>query len=150
FNMAISLGTVALFGLWPAMRAAKVDLNDALKQGGARGVLGGRGERVRGTLVAAEVALALVLTLCAGLLFLSLLVLTAVDLGYQLEGRLVLTASIPAKTEAQHLQAGATFERIFAALRDLPGVSAAAGVMGLPSGPYGSNGLYAVEGMHEW
>jgi len=59
-----------------------------------------------------------------------------------------LTASIPAKTEAQHLQAGATFERIFAALRELPGVSAAAGVMGLPSGPYGSDGSYAVEGMH--
>jgi putative ABC transport system permease protein len=62
----------------------------------------------------------------------------------------VLTASIPAKTEAQHIQAGATFERIFAALRELPGVSAAAGVMGLPTGPYGSDGLYAVEGMHDF
>ena len=54
---------------------------------------------------------------------------------------LVLTASIPARTETQHIQAGATFERIFAALRELPGVSAAAGVMGLPDGPYGSDGL---------
>ena len=95
-------------------------------------------------------ALALVLTLGAGLLFRSFLALSAVDLGYQTEGRLVLTASIPAKTEAQHLQAGATFERIFAALRELPGVSATGGVMGLPSGPYSSNGLYAVEGMHDF
>jgi predicted permease len=84
------------------------------------------------------------------LLFRSFLALNAVDLGYRTEGRLVLTASIPAKTEAQHLQAGATFERIFAALRELPGVSAAAGVMGLPSGPYGSDGLYAVEGLHDF
>jgi putative ABC transport system permease protein len=140
-----------LFGLWPALRAARVDLHDALKQGGTRGVLGGgRGEWVRGALVSAEVALALVLTLGAGLLFRSFLALNAVDLGYHTAGRLVLTASIPAKTEAQHLQAGATFERIFTALRELPGVSATAGVMGLPSGPYGSDGLYAVEGMQDF
>jgi predicted permease len=61
-----------------------------------------------------------------------------------------LTASIPAKTQAQYLQAAATFDRIFTALRAIPGVSAAAGVMGLPTGPYGSNGLYAVEGMNEF
>jgi predicted permease len=151
FNLAVSLGAAVLFGLWPALCAARVDLHDALKQGGTRGVLGGgRGEWVRGALVSAEVALALVLTLGAGLLFRSFLALNAVDLGYRTEGRLVLTASIPAKTEAQHLQAGATFERIFAALRQLPGVSAAAGVMGLPRGPYSSDGLYAVEGMHEF
>ncbi len=149
FNLAVSLGAAALFGLWPALRAARVDVHDALKQGGTRGVMGGgRGEWVRGALVSSEIALALVLTLGAGLLFRSFLALNAVDLGYHTEGRLVLTASIPAKTEAQHLQAGATFERIFAALRELPGVSAVAGVMGLPSGPYGSDGLYAVEGMH--
>jgi predicted permease len=151
FNLAVSLGAAALFGLWPAVRAARVDLHDALKQGGARGVLGGgRAEWARGALVSAEVALALVLTLGAGLLFRSFLALSAVDLGYHTEGRLVLTASIPAKTEAQHLQAGATFERIFAALGQLPGVSGAAGVMGLPSGPYSSDGLYAVEGMHNF
>jgi len=64
FNLAVSLGAAALFGLWPALRAARVDLHDALKQGGARSVLGGgRGEWVRGALVSAEVALALVLTL---------------------------------------------------------------------------------------
>jgi putative ABC transport system permease protein len=151
FNLAVSLGAAALFGLWPALRAARVDLHDALKQGGTRGVLGGgRAEWVRGALVSAEVALALVLTLGAGLLFRSFLALNAVDLGYHTEGRLVLTASIPAKTEAQHLQATATFERIFAALRQLPSVTAAAGVMGLPSGPYSSDGLYAVEGMHDF
>ena len=48
------------------------------------------------------------------------------------------------------LHVGTTFERIFTALRELPGVSAVAAVMGLPNGPYGSDGLYAVEGMHEF
>jgi putative ABC transport system permease protein len=151
FTVVAALVAAVLFGLWPALRAARVELHDALKQGGARGVNGGgRGEWVRGALVSAEVTLALVLTLGAGLLFRSLIALSEVDLGYRTEGRLVLTASIPAKTEAQHLQAGATFERIFAELRRLPGVSAVAGVMGLPGGPYGSDGLYAVEGMHEF
>ena len=157
FNLVITLGAALLFGLWPALRATRIDLNDALKQGGARGILGGgRGEWVRGALASAEVALALVLTLGAGLLLRSFLALSNVDLGYQTENRLVLAASIPAKIgitaepDAQHLEAGATFERIFAALRELPGVTAAAGVMGLPGGPYGSDGLYAVEGMHEF
>jgi predicted permease len=149
FNLAVSLTSALLFGLWPALRSSRIDLHDALKQGGARGLVGG-GDWARGALVSAEVALALVLTLGAGLLFRSFLALSAVDLGYHTEGRLVLTASIPARTEAQHLQAGATFARVFASLRELPGVIAAAGVMGLPSGPYGSDGLYAVEGMHDF
>jgi predicted permease len=149
FNLTVSIAAALVFGLWPALRTARVDLQDALKQGGTRGVVGGgRAEWVRGALVSAEVAL--VLTLGAGLLFRSFLALNAVDLGYGIENRLVLTAAIPAKTEAQSHQAAATLERIFVALRGLPGVSAAAGVMGLPTGPYGSNGLYAVEGMHEF
>ena len=151
FNLTVSIAAALVFGLWPALRTARVDLQDALKQGGTRGVVGGgRAEWVRGALVSAEVALALVLTLGAGLLFRSFLALNAVDLGYGIENRLVLTAAIPAKTEVQSHQAAATFERIFVALRALPGVSAAAGVMGLPTGPYGSNGLYAVEGMHDF
>jgi putative ABC transport system permease protein len=151
FNLTVSVGAAVLFGLWPALRASRIDLHDPLKQGGTRGVFGGgRGEWVRGALVSTEIALALVLALGAGLLFRSFLALNAVDLGYRTEGRLVLTASIPATTEAQHLQAGETFERILSALRELPGVSAVAGVMGLPSSPYGSDGLYAVEGMHEF
>lgn len=151
FNLAVSMGASVLFGLWPSFRAARVDLHETLKQGGARGILGGgRSEWTRGALVSMELALALVLTLGAGLLFRSFLSLNEVDLGYQTEGRLVLTASIPAETKPQYLGAGATFERIFAALRELPGVRAVAGVMGLPSGPYGSNGVFAVEGMNEF
>jgi predicted permease len=151
FNLAISLGAAAVFGLWPALRASRVDLHEALKQGGSRGVFGGgRSEWVRGALVSSEVALALVLTLGAGLLFRSFLLLNEVDLGYRTEGRLVLTASISAKTETESLKAGATFERLFAALREIPGVSAAAGVFGLPSAPDGSNGLFAVEGLHDF
>jgi predicted lysophospholipase L1 biosynthesis ABC-type transport system permease subunit len=82
FNLAVSISAAVLFGLWPALRASRVDLNEAMKQG-ARGVMGGgHGEWVRGALVSAEVALAFVLLLGAGLLFRSFLALNAVDLGY--------------------------------------------------------------------
>lgn len=149
FNFVVAVSASILFGLWPALRAARFDLQDALKQGGSRGIAGGA-EWTRGVLVSAEVALALVLLLGAGLLFRSFLALNATDPGYRTEGRMVLTASIPARTEDQHKRAGATFDRVFDSLRQLPGVIAVAGVMGLPNGPYGSNGFYAVEGMHEF
>lgn len=151
FTFAVALGSAVLFGLAPALRTARVDLQDALKQGGLRGVLGARGgHSLRGALVASEIALALMLTLGAGLLFRSFLAVNAVDLGYHTDGRLVATVTVPAGTEAQYLQAGATFERIFSSLREIPGVTQAAGVMGLPGGPYGSNGLYGVEGLHSF
>lgn len=149
FNFLVAAAAAALFGLWPAIRAARTDLGSTMKQGGGRGVTGG-GEWARRFLVTAEIALAVVLMLGAGLLFRSFVALHAIDPGYQTEDRLVLTASLSARSEDQHRHAGATFDRIFAALRELPGVAAAAGVMGLPNGPYGSNGSYAVEGRSEF
>ena len=149
FNLAVSLISGALFGLWPAWRAFPADVYETLKQGECRAVLGGgRGHGARAVLVVSELSLALVLALGAGLLFRSFLALNAVDLGYRTDRRLVVTASIPAQTDKQYLEAGAEFERIFDAIRTVPGVLNVAAVMGLPSGPYGSNGYYAVEGRH--
>lgn len=150
FNLVVSLGAAGMFGIWPAIQAARADLIDVMRRGG-RSILGGGGrEWTRGALVSGEIALALVLSIGAALLFRSFLALQNVDLGYQTEHRIVLTASIPAKTETEHVRAGATFERIFADLRALPGVRHVAGVMGLPNGPYGSDGLYAVEGRNDF
>jgi putative ABC transport system permease protein len=58
FTLAVSLATSLLFGLVPALHASKVNLIEALKQGGARAVLGGRMERTRGMFVVSEIALA--------------------------------------------------------------------------------------------
>ena len=150
FNMAAALAAAALFGVWPALAASGLSSPEALVPSGSRAVVGARRAWRRDAVVAVEIGLAFMLAMGAGLLFRSFLALTAVDLGYDTAGRLALSASIPAETEAEYLQAGATFERIFSALRELPGVHAAAGVMGLPDGPYHSDGLYAVEGMQDF
>jgi hypothetical protein len=81
FAVALSLGTAILFGLIPGLFASKVDPNAYLKEG-ARGIVGGAGQaRARNTLVAAQVAIALVLLFGAGLFVNSFLRLERVSLG---------------------------------------------------------------------
>src|SRR5262249_19935899 len=68
FTLGVSVLASLLFGLAPALQASCVDLNEALKQGAARVVLGGRAGRMREALVVAEIALSVVLLAGAGLL----------------------------------------------------------------------------------
>jgi len=72
------------------------------------------------------------------------------ELGYRTEGILVAYAYFPAHTPSESLQAGRFFDDLFARLRQRPGVTAAAGAMGLPTGEFGSNGYFAVEGRHSF
>jgi predicted permease len=148
FATAISLVSSLLFGLVPAWQATRVDLHDALKQGGARGLLGGRSPRLRNGLVIAQIALSFVLAIGAGLLMRSFMALNSAQLGFRSEGILVMYAHAPAKTLDEQLGAGRLFERLFGDLAALPGVKSVAGAMGLPTGQYGSDGYYAVEGKH--
>src|SRR5262249_42267855 len=80
FAMLISLATGVLFGLAPALQAAKTDLNEALKDSVKGG--GVRSNRFRNALVVAEVALTLILLVCSGLLLNSFLRLQRVDPGF--------------------------------------------------------------------
>jgi putative ABC transport system permease protein len=148
FATATSLASSLIFGLVPAWQATRVDLQDALKQGGARGLLGGRSPRLRNGLVIAQIALSFVLAVGAGLLMRSFMALNNAQLGFRSEGVLVMYAHAPARTLDEQLGVGRLFERLFGELSELPGVKSVAGAMGLPTGQYGSNGLYAVEGKH--
>jgi predicted permease len=141
--LALTLGTAIitslLFGLAPALFAARVDLNEALKQGGRRMVSRIGMVRARGVLVAAETALAVVLLSAAGLLLKSFEALQSVDLGFRPEKLLTMKATVPAPLPA----ARQFFEDMLPQIRVLPGVLAAGATMALPgqvgsmaTGPY--------------
>ena len=150
FATVVSLATTILFGIAPAWQATRVDLQEAIKQGGTRGALGGGPSRLRNSLVVGQIALSLMLAIGAGLLVRTLLALHGTELGYRTEGILVVYAHAPAHTLPEVLQAGRFFTDLDARLRQLPGVISAAGAMGLPAGQYSSDGSYAVEGKHSF
>src|SRR5262245_12814263 len=89
FTLALSMLTSFLFGLLPALRLSRVDLNEALKEGGRGGVAR---NRLRPALVVAEVALAMVDLVGGGLMITRFCRLSHVNPGYEPEG--VLTAQI--------------------------------------------------------
>jgi predicted permease len=67
-------------------------------------------------------------------------------MGYQTQQLLIVDADAPAHTKEESQRAVDQFNQIFARLRNLPGVEHVAGVMGLPTGNYGSNGYYSTKG----
>src|SRR5262245_65991465 len=95
FTLCLAALTSLLFGLAPALGATKVNLNETLKDG-ARAVSGGRSQRrLRGALVALEMALAVVLLAGAGLLLKSFAHLRHVELGFNPENVLTMSLRLP-------------------------------------------------------
>jgi putative ABC transport system permease protein len=155
FTAAVSVLTAIAFGLVPALQASRVDVGEALGQSGSRSILGAGSSRVRSGLVVTQIALSFMLAVNAGLLLRSFLALTDTPLGFRTEGVLVAYASAPARGSIfdksgldDFLRVGQRYDDLFARLRQIPGVTSAAGAMGLPTGTYDSNGSYAVEGKH--
>jgi putative ABC transport system permease protein len=132
FTAALALAAALGFGLAPALAAARIDLHRALKEGG-RGATGGRRhQQARGALVAAEVAIALVLLVGAGLLIRSFARLVQVRPGFEPQGAVALRVALsPAKYPGDPERAAfadAAVRRIAA----LPGAAAVAAVDALP------------------
>ncbi len=135
FATAVTLLSSFLFGLAPAMQAAKVDLNEVLKEG-SRGNAGTRRKLFRNTLVIGEVALSLTLLIGSGLLLKSFANLRGLDPGFQpghlLTMQLVIAdtnfADImdsPAARSRNFLQRSQFFERLLDRIKTLPAVQSA-------------------------
>ena len=123
FSMLISLTTGMLFGLLPALRFSRPDLNISLKEGGIGGGFHGRGSR--NALMLSEVALAVMLLVGAGLLIRSFVKLTGVDPGYRAEN--VLTARLSPGHCCDQL-----YKQTLPRLAALPGVAAVGATSHLP------------------
>jgi predicted permease len=146
FTLALSLLTSLLFGLAPALRASRPDLAETLKEGARAEGLGGRGHRLLGGLVVAQVACALVLLVGAGLLGRSFLRLRQVDPGFKADGVLTMNLALPAARYAEDGQVSDFFDRLVPRLGALPGVTQAAAISNLPMSGNNSSGSFQIEG----
>ncbi len=126
FSLGLSIATGVLFGLAPAWLAARVDVNEALKQGTRGSTEGGARGRLRGALVVVEVALALVLLSGAGLLVHSFIQLTRVDPGFIPENATTMRVTLRQNKYSNPEQRIAFADALMERVKDLPGVQAAA------------------------
>ena len=129
FALGLTLVTGLLFGMMPAMRSARHDAADSLKEGGKTSSTRGLG-RLRSALVVSEVALSVVTLAGAGLMLRSLWNLQAIDLGFRPEN--VLVMSIAAPVSYTPVQSIALYQRLTDDIRALPGVVQAAAVEDMP------------------
>ncbi len=95
FTVGVAVASALLFGMAPALRTARGDVHEALKDGGRGGSIGRSGLRTANTLVAAEVALTLLLVAGAGLMIRTFLSLRDVDPGFRTDSVLAIQFSLP-------------------------------------------------------
>jgi predicted permease len=144
FTLTVTLATSLLFGLAPALAASKPDLNQTLKESG-RGTWGGR-RRLRETLVVAELALASIMLIGAGLLMNSFLKLRAVDPGFSARNALTMMVSLAGASQYVGPARETFYRQLTDRLAALPGVESVSAINHLPlAGDWWGTSL-AIEG----
>jgi putative ABC transport system permease protein len=143
FTVGLSILSGLLFGLFAVLRYGGPELVAALKEGGRGGTVGRERHRARNALVVVQVALALVLLVCAGLMTKSFWRLRNVNPGIDPRGVLTIGLSLP-ETEYRDAPARALFVRsLVEKVRALPGVTAAGTINMLPLSGGGSTSGYS-------
>jgi putative ABC transport system permease protein len=137
FSLSLCVVTAVVFGLAPALQAAGKGLHDSLKAGARGSSVGGHGGKLRGTLVAAEMAVALILITGAGLLGESFARLLRVNLGFSPQGVTTFPVILPSTRYSKAEQQADFYRQALQRVRSLPAVQSAAFVSFLPlSGGY--------------
>ncbi|HKV40525.1 MAG TPA: ABC transporter permease [Blastocatellia bacterium] len=136
FTLAATLITGLLFGIAPAIKMSKLDLAESLKDGG-RGTSGERGaNRLRRTLIVAEIALALVLLSGAGLAIRSFINLQQIDPGFNPNNLLTMRISLSRTAYPEGAPRSSFFASVLDRVKALPGVESAAATMQVPPNGY--------------
>jgi putative ABC transport system permease protein len=133
FTFGLALLTIVMFGLLPALQAARTDLRDSMNEGGGPGFGTRKQGRARRVLIAAEVALALVLLVGSGLMLRTFLKLRQVDVGFNARNVITMRVPLPDAKYPQPLSvndprdpAGLAFsDQLLERVSSLPGVEAA-------------------------
>jgi putative ABC transport system permease protein len=132
FTLLLAVLTTLVFGLAPALRTLHVNLVESLREGGQNATVGGRRQKLRGALVATEVALAVVLVIGAGLMIRSLSALGNIDLGFNPDRVLTMRVAISAAKYETPEQVVNFYRQVLDRVRALPGVEHAGVVRALP------------------
>jgi putative ABC transport system permease protein len=138
FGVALAFATVVIFGLFPALQASRVDVQDALR--GAGKGLGGTvaKSRLRNAVIVVEVALSLILLFMAGLFMRSFVAIQNVPLGWQPDHLLIGRIPLPSQRYKTGPQLVSFFEPLIRNLKSTPGIEDASPVSTTP--PYGGFG----------
>jgi putative ABC transport system permease protein len=123
FSFGLALLTGISFGLVPAFQAARVDLNSVLKEAGRGSGEGRRRHRLRNALVVAELTIAVVLLVGAGLLMRSFIQLTRINPGFQADSAVVMSLRLPEKKYKEPAQQAMFAEQAVERLSAIPGVT---------------------------
>lgn len=145
FAVLVSLATGVIFGLAPALQAAKADLNEALKdsaKGSSR-----RSNRFRNALIVVEVALTLMLLVCSGLLLNSFLRLQRVDPGFDTHNVLTFRIDLPATRYSQQTQVAPFYQQLISRLEAAPGVKSVSAISDPPLSSYRDLTGFSIEGI---
>jgi predicted permease len=146
FAVAASVGTVLLFGWAPALHAVRGDLRSAMHNVANAAVSSSGGRRTLRALVAGEFALATLLIVGGGLLFRAYDRVRQVDPGFNPQGVLTFTVSLPLATYDDAPKRLAFWDRVETRMASLPGVRSV-GIVNCP--PFGCHwgSFYVAEGM---
>ena len=145
FTLAVAVVTALVFGTLPALQSCRPDLRDLLTRGHQSGG-GHRPSRSRSLLIIAEVALALVLLIGAGLLIRSLLLVRAVDLGFNPEGVLSMGIVLPHTEYDEDARIAAFHRQVLENIAALPEVESVGLVGHLPLTGTGQFVAFEIQG----
>jgi predicted permease len=144
FTLALSLFAGIVFGLAPALKTSRVNLEEMLKESG-RGLSGAR-HRLQGVFVAVEVAMALVLLVGAGLMVRSLAALWRVDPGFNPSHAITFTLSLPAGPTTDSAETRARLRHFDDKMHNIPGVQAVSVTLGSRPMIHNSSEPFWIEG----
>jgi putative ABC transport system permease protein len=126
FNVAVALGVGILFGLLPARQAAGSDLTDSLARRAGTSAAGFRRFSVRGALVLTEIGVSIVLLVSAGLMARSFARAASANLGFEPDGVITMTASLPSRKPV------AFYRQLLERVAAIPGVEQPSLVLAQP------------------
>src|ERR1041385_163151 len=145
FTIAIMLATGVLCGLAPALRAARINLQDAIKEG-ARGSASGANKRLNNLFVVSQLALSLVLLIGAALFLQSFRNLLSVNPGFRAENVLMARVALP-EPKYDKPQAVSFLDRLRRGVSSVPGVQAVELCQVVPFSGGGGGEPFLVEGV---